>query len=493
MELTSVIGLEIHVQLKTASKMFCACRQVTDDAPPNSAICSVCTAQPGALPVTNRAAIEEGLKVALALGATIAPVLRFDRKNYFYPDLPKGYQITQHFDPLARGGQLAVETDEGTLTVPFFEQHLEEDAAKSLHQSDATLLDFNRAGAPLLELVTEPTLPSPAAARAFLAELKLLLRTLGVSDADMEKGQLRVDANVSLRPAGTREFHPKTEVKNMNSFRAVERALTFELARQQKLWETGAPPAQPATRGWDDAQGVTVERREKELSQDYRYLPEPDLPPLSIDVATIEHVKATLPELPSQRRLRFQELYGLKPADAAQLVADAALGKYFEAVVTEFREHAETALGDAPASRWWDEHRPKATATIAQWLINRISREHRDTHGFVPAHHVAHLLWLVYHGDLTVPAAGKVYEEVRRSNESPEAVVARLGLHPTNDSGALAAMVAKVIEDNPKQVEQYRAGKEAVLKFLIGKVMQATKGTADAAVVTDFLKARLKR
>lgn len=493
MDLTPVIGLEIHVQLKTASKMFCACRQVTDDAPPNSAVCSVCTGQPGALPVTNRAAIEEGLKVALALGATIAPVLQFDRKNYFYPDLPKGYQITQHFEPLARGGRLEVASYGGTVAVSFLEQHLEEDAAKSVHQAEATLLDFNRAGAPLLELVTEPTLPSPAAARAFLAELKLLLRTLGVSDADMEKGQLRVDANVSLRPAGTQELHPKTEVKNMNSFRAVERALTFELARQQKLWETGTPPTQPTTRGWDDTKGETVERREKELSQDYRYLPEPDLPPLAIDAATLERLKGSLPELPALRRARFQELYGLKPTDAAQLVADAPLGKYFEEVVTEFREHAESVLGDTEASRWWEDHRPKATATIAQWLINRISREHRDTHGFLAAHHVAHLLWLVYHGDLTLPTATKVYEEVRRSNESPEAVVARLGLRATKDAGALAAIVAKVIVDNEKQVEQYHAGKEAVLRFLIGKVMQAAKGTADAESVTDLLKRNLKR
>ncbi len=331
-----VIGIEIHVQLKTASKMFCACSAEISDAPPNELTCPVCLGLPGALPVMNGAAVRHVLAVGLAIEATTPPVTRWDRKNYFYPDLPKGYQISQYELPLASHGRLAVETSRGVVEVGITRAHLEEDTARLQHTRDGdravSLLDYDRSGVPLLEIVTDPVIHDAETARRYAEELRLLLVTIGASDAAMESGQMRVEANVSLRPVGTEAFGTRVEVKNMNSFRSVERAIEYEIARQEAALRAGERLVQE-TRGWDDERGVTYHMRTKETSDDYRYFPEPDLPPLRVDPAWLEEIAAGLPELPAARRTRYREGLGLSAYDADVLVSDAAASAVFEAAL----------------------------------------------------------------------------------------------------------------------------------------------------------------
>src|SRR5918992_1609165 len=330
----AVIGVEIHVQLRTVSKMFCGCSTDVQDGPPTTLTCPVCLGLPGSLPVINRRAVEDVRATGVAIGATIPDVTRWDRKNYFYPDLPKGYQISQYDLPLASGGSLSVETSSGPVSVGITRAHLEEDTARLLHQGDETgrrvsLVDFNRSGIPLMEIVTEPVIGSAEAARRYAEELRLLLVTIGASDAAMENGQMRVEANVSLRAPGDTAFGTRVEVKNMNSFRSVERAIEFEIERQARALDEGEPLVQE-TRGWDDDRGRTYRMRVKESSDDYRYFPEPDLPPLRVDRAWLEAIARGLPELPAARRDRYREAYGLSAYDAAVLVADASASRLFE-------------------------------------------------------------------------------------------------------------------------------------------------------------------
>jgi aspartyl-tRNA(Asn)/glutamyl-tRNA(Gln) amidotransferase subunit B len=332
----AVIGVEVHCQVRTASKMFCACAVPPADAAPNTHTCPICLALPGVLPTINRAAVEHVLTTGLAIGATAPAATRWDRKNYFYPDLPKGYQISQYELPLASNGSLTVDTSEGPVTIGITRAHLEEDTAKLVHATGAdgrrvSLVDFNRAGVPLMEIVTEPDIRTAEQARRYAEELRLLLRTIDVSDAEMENGQMRVEANVSLRPRGTEPFGIRTEVKNMNSLRAVERAIAFEIERQAAALDAGEPLRQE-TRGWNDAAGATYVMRVKESSDDYRYFPEPDLPPLHLDPAWLEALRTALPELPAARRARYVGELGLSPYDAAVLANDEAMNRAFEAI-----------------------------------------------------------------------------------------------------------------------------------------------------------------
>ena len=473
-----VIGVEIHVQLKTASKMFCACSTQVHGAPPNSLTCPVCLGLPGALPVINRRAVEHVLATGIAIGATIPPTTRWDRKNYFYPDLPKGYQISQYDLPLTSGGSLAVETTAGPIEVGITRAHLEEDTARLLHQDAPgggrlSLVDFNRSGIPLMEIVTEPCISSAEAARRYAEELRLLLVTIGASDAQMEEGQMRVEANVSLRPAGSEKLGTRVEVKNMNSFRSVERAIAFEVARQDTALGSGESVVQE-TRGWDDTRGVTYTMRLKEESEDYRYFPEPDLPPLRTDAAMISAIRAATPELPAARRARYRERFGLSAYDAAVIVAGA--GDYFDA-----------AMASDPSPD------PKLAAS----LLSKIGlREQKNEPGLLhrrPGSELAAVVGMRSASELSSQNAEEVYAEHLRTGEPVATIVATRGLRQISDSSALGEAVDGVIAANPAAVADYHAGKEQAIKFLTGQVMKATRGQANASLAHDLLREHLKQ
>ncbi len=488
MELETIIGLEVHVQLKTASKMFCRCNN-KDDQVPNTAICPICTGQPGTLPLPNRQAIDWAIMSSLALGCTINQESKFDRKHYFYPDLPKGYQISQYDKPFGYAGSVSTVVDGQPKTFRVHRLHLEEDAGKLIHQGHQTLVDLNRAGTPLMEIVSEPDFRSPAEAKAYLQEVRLTMRYLGVSDADMEKGHLRCDANVSLRPVGEEKLYPKTEIKNLNSFKAVERALLYEVQRQKDIWADGKPPMIQATRGWDEAMQKTVEHRTKEEAADYRYFPEPDIPPVSTSDEHLEELRKGIPELPAPRRTRFVDMYGLKVEQAQALVDDKALADYFEPVVSEFRQYAESELGAKETADLWAKEKGKDTALVANWLLNKISAEHRTAHGLpVSAENMGRLLWILHQGLINAPAAQQVYEAMVTTKKGPHDLVKELGLEQVSDSGELEKIVAEVIAANEKVVNDFKAGKAAASQFLVGQVMKATKGKANPQVVQDALK-----
>ena len=473
-----VIGVEIHVQLKTASKMFCGCSSDVRGAAPNSLTCPVCLGLPGALPVINRRAVEHVLATGLAIGASIPDVTRWDRKNYFYPDLPKGYQISQYDLPLAAGGVLNVETSDGNIDVAIRRAHLEEDTARLLHQTSAdggriSLVDFNRSGIPLMEIVTEPVIRSAEAARRYAEELRLLLLTIGTSDAQMEEGQMRVEANVSLRPWGTEALGTRVEVKNMNSFRSVERAIAFEVERQTRALDDGEAMVQE-TRGWDDNRGETYTMRLKEESEDYRYFPEPDLPPLRTDVALLDSIRAGMPELPAARRLRYATEYELSTSDAFVL-ADAA-SPYFD-----------TAMAGLPSS----EGKPMAS------LYSKIMlRELKTQPNLLSARdpkQLTRVRELLRESKISSSNAEQVYERHLRTGEGVDAIVAELGLSQISDSGALTEAIERVVAANPAAVADFGAGKLQAVKFLTGQAMKETRGQANAAVLQELLEERLRR
>ncbi len=500
MDLEAVIGLEIHVQLKTKSKMFCACDNASEGAAPNSLICPICTGHPGTLPVPNEQAIRWTVLAALALGCTIPEHAKFDRKHYVYPDLPKGYQISQYDQPIGVHGALRTLVNGRELTVGIERVHLEEDVGKLMHAGDESLVDFNRAGTPLMEVVTEPDIQSPAEAKALLQGLRLTMRYLGISDADMEKGQLRCDANVSLRKQGSLKLSVKTEIKNLNSFRSVERALAFEIARQRQLWEQNQAPTIHATRGWDEAKQETVEQRTKEGAADYRYFPEPDIPPLHFTPEFVADIRAGLPELPAARRQRLIELYGLTANVADSMVRDAAgpavadrpFAPYFEEIVSELREYASNELGTEAGEAFWRDHRPAVTMLVANWLLNRISEEHRRSHGLpVPAADLGRLLWMVHQKAVTLPAAALIYEQMVRTKKGPHLLVKELGLEKLSETPELQAVVTEVLKEQAAVVDQYRRGKTTVLQFLIGQVMKKTGGRANVQTVRELLLKQL--
>ena len=483
----AVIGIEIHCQLKTASKMFCGCSNANADAAPNTHTCPVCLALPGTLPVINRRAVEFVIATGLAIQAEIPERTQWERKNYFYPDLPKGYQISQYAIPLAANGRLAIQTSTGPFVVPITRAHLEEDTAKLVHADDArggaggggggtrtSLVDFNRSGAPLMEIVTEPEIRTAEQARRYAEELQLLLRAIGASDADMERGQMRVEANVSLRPRGTEAVGTRGEVKNMNSFRSVERAIGFEIERQARALDAGDPLVME-TRGWDDGRQATYRMRAKETSDDYRYFPEPDLPPLHVEGSWIAAVREALPELPAARRARY-EASGLSAYDAAVLVADPGMTAAFEAI---------SAAGTVP---------PKEVSNFVAGAHARVAKatglNDHGTAGSARPADLAALLGAIVDGSVSRPVGRELLDRHLADGTPAADLLAAAGPGPISDDASLLAHIDAVIAAHPKAVGDYRAGKP-VAGFFVGQVMKATAGAADAARVTQLVRERL--
>jgi aspartyl-tRNA(Asn)/glutamyl-tRNA(Gln) amidotransferase subunit B len=472
-----VIGLEVHVQLATRTKIYCGC-PTSFGAPPNTNVCPVCLGLPGALPVLNRQAVEMAIKAALALNCRIRPVSRLARKNYFYPDLPKGYQISQYEEPLAEHGWVEISLPGGPKRIGVTRLHIEDDAGKSLHEgfpdSDRyTYVDLNRCGTPLAEIVSEPDMRSSEEAYAYLTELKQVLQYVGVSTCDMEKGHLRCDANVSVRRKGAEKFGTKTELKNLNSFRFLKMALDYEIARQVAVIESGGAVTQE-TRLYDPDSGETSGMRSKEEAHDYRYFPEPDLLPLVISDAWRDRIRSELPELPSAKRARFVKDFGLRDYDAEVLTQNRALSEYFEQVAQ--------VCGDPRSAANW----------VMGDLAGALKAEGKEiSESPVSAAHLGELLVLIARGEISGKLAKEVFARMFASGQPPCAIIEREGLKQISDTSALEKIVADVLAANPKQVEQYKGGKTAVLAFFVGQVMKATRGQANPAAVNAILRSRL--
>jgi aspartyl-tRNA(Asn)/glutamyl-tRNA(Gln) amidotransferase subunit B len=472
-----VIGLEVHVQLATATKIFCGC-PTGFGAPPNTNVCPVCLGLPGALPVLNRRAVELAVKAAIALNCEIRGHSRFARKNYFYPDLPKGYQISQYDEPFAEHGHLDIAAEGGSKRLGITRVHMEDDAGKSIHDgfkdSDRySYVDLNRCGTPLIEIVSEPDMRCSADAYAYLTELKQILQFVEVSTCDMEKGHLRCDANVSVRLRGAEKFGTKAEVKNLNSFRFLRQALDFEIARQVALLEGGGRVVQE-TRLYDSDRGETFSMRSKEDAHDYRYFPEPDLVPLAIGGEWLGRLRAEVPELPARKRARFTGELGLREYDAEVLTASRAASDYFETVAR--------VSGDARLAANW----------VMGDLMGLLKAEGKEiSESPVAAPHLGELVSMIAKGELSGKLAKEVFSKMFSSGDAPGAIIEREGLRQISDTDALERMIDEVIALNPKQVEQYRGGKTTVINFLLGQAMRATRGQANPTTVTDLLKRKL--
>jgi aspartyl-tRNA(Asn)/glutamyl-tRNA(Gln) amidotransferase subunit B len=472
-----VIGLEVHVQLATATKIFCGCA-TGFGAPPNTNVCPVCLGLPGALPVLSREAVELAIKAGLALGCTIRSKSRFARKNYFYPDLPKGYQISQYDEPLAEHGHVHIEIDGQSKRIGITRVHMEDDAGKSIHDgfrdSDRySYVDLNRSGTPLIEIVSEPDMRSPEEAHAYLTQIKQTLQFIEVSTCDMEKGHLRCDANVSVRLKGAEQLGTKAEVKNLNSFRFLKQALEYEIERQVALVEGGGKVLQE-TRLYNPDTGETAGMRSKEHAHDYRYFPEPDLLPLRVGEKWLAKIQATLPELPGHKRDRFLQEYGLREYDADVLTQTRATSEYFET--------AAKVSGD-----------PKTTANwVMGDLMGLLKAEGKEiADSPVSAENLGELIKLIAKGELSGKLAKEIFSKMAATGESAAEIVKREGLQQISDTQALEKIIDDVIAANPKQVEQYKGGKTTVINFLVGKAMQATRGQANVTAVTDLLKRKL--
>ena len=482
MNFETIIGLEVHAQLLTRSKMFCRCSADYASTPPNTHVCPVCLGMPGVLPVINRQAVEYTIMTALALNCAIAEYTKFDRKNYSYPDLVKGYQISQYDAPIGQHGCLTIEADGEKREIGITRVHLEEDVAKLLHRTspegeDYSLVDVNRSGVPLMEVVGEPDLRSPEEARQYLIKLRSILQYLGVSTGNMEEGSFRCDANISLRPENSQEFTAKVEVKNMNSFKGVYLAMKYEAQRQRKAAAEGKRLVQE-TRGWVEAKGKTVSQRSKEYAHDYRYFPEPDLPPLLISREWVAEVRAKLPELPEVKRDRFMTEYGLPLYDASLLTGSRAMADYFE-----------------DCQRVNKEVPPKE---VSNWLLGEVSRimnaENVDIDEFrktVSPENLVQLVASTSDGVVSITGAKQVFEVMSSTGQSAALVINELGLSQISDTRQLEETIMEVINSNVQPVADYRVGKEAVLKFLVGQVMKATRGRANPKLVNEMLKQKL--
>lgn len=481
MSYETVIGLETHAQLCTKSKMFCRCSTDYAGSSPNSHVCPICLGMPGVLPVINQRAVEYAIATALALNCTISPSTKFDRKNYPYPDLMKGYQISQYDAPLSHDGWLEIEVEGRKKRIGIVRVHLEEDVAKLLHREDISgeaysLVDVNRSGVPLLEIVSKPDISSPEEARGFLIRLRRLLRWLGVSQANMEEGSFRCDANISLRDSERKDSFAKVELKNMNSFKAVYQALKYEMERQKRLLDSGARTVQE-TRGWDEEKGLTVPQRSKEYAHDYRYFPEPDLPPLKISPKLIEKISSKLPEFPDVRRERFKEQYSLPDYDAKILTDSRDMADFFEACV-------KLSSG-------------KRAKTISNWMLgeflyhlNNTDTEISDSK--LSPEHLNGLLDLIEQGTLSTTLAKKVFEEMFYTGKPASEIIVEKGLRQISDTSQLESVVEKVFQENSKAVSDFKNGKEKALKFLVGQVMRETKGQAKPELAAKLLKEKLK-
>jgi aspartyl-tRNA(Asn)/glutamyl-tRNA(Gln) amidotransferase subunit B len=472
-----VIGLEVHAQLQTRSKMFCSC-PVTVGEPANSATCPICLGFPGTLPVLNRHAVTLALRLALAVGAEIHRDSRFARKNYFYPDLPKGYQISQYDRPLATGGKISIDTPAGARSIRLVRIHLEEDAGKLLHEtpyedvpSSVSLVDWNRCGVPLVEIVSEPDLRAPEEAAAYLTELRRLLRFTGVSDGDMEKGNLRCDANISIRSSEEAPLGTRVEIKNLNSIRFVAKALEYEIERQAQAQEQGEKIVQE-TRLWDAAAGRTLSMRGKEEAHDYRYFPEPDLGALRVDEAWIAEAASALPELPRARRARFLAQYGLPPADAETLTSARELADYFERIARE--------VPPKLAANW-------VTGEVLRWMNERKTSPEDALSFPVTPERLAGLLRLLENGEVSAASAKEVFAAMIDSPRDAAVVVAEKGLGKMSDTGALEALAAAIVQENPSQAALYRSGKTQTFGWFVGQMMKKTGGRADPTTVRDAL------
>ncbi len=476
MDYEIIIGLETHIQLNTTTKIFCACKADSWNDPPNTNVCPVCMGLPGVLPVLNRAAVEKALRLALAVGAEVQPVSYFARKNYFYPDLPKGYQISQYDRPLALGGALEVPLPDGsTRRVRITKLHIEEDAGKTKREGGVRLIDFNRCGVPLIEMVTEPDLRSPDEAAQYLIRLRQLIRWLGISEGDMEKGHLRCDANVSIRPKGADYFNPKTEIKNVNSIEAVREAITREVARQIQEVEAGRQ-VQPWTLEWDEHAGVLRKMRSKETEADYRYFREPDLLPLEVTTAWLEEVRASLPELPLARRARLQKQYGLSPREADLLTSDRPLADYFEAVVQAYQGPVKT---------------------VVNWMLNEVLRLlneeglRADQLRLTPTR-LARILALLDAHTINRPTAKQLLRRAHHEDRDPEVIVQAEGLAQVSDTDALRKVCEEVIAAHPAEVAKYRSGKTGLIGWFVGQVMRRTRGKANPQEVRRLLQELLE-
>ncbi len=481
MKFEPVIGLEVHAELRTQSKMFCSCAVVdSTSAAPNTVVCPVCSAMPGALPVVNQKAVEYGIRVALALACDVQNTSIFARKNYFYPDLPKGYQISQYEEPLAINGKLAIRTSEGEQTIRVRRVHLEEDTGKLTHVErngqSYSLVDLNRAGVPLLEIVSEPDLHSAEAARAYGEALRDIVRYLGVNSGDMEKGVIRFEANVSVRPTGTTELGTRTEVKNLNSFRALERSIEYEIARQSKIIEAGKTVEQE-TLGWNEARGETYSQRSKEDAHDYRYFPEPDLPPLVVENTWIEDIRKDLPELPRARYLRFIKDYGLMEYDAARLTDEKNIADYFESAIRRLPPNipvkviANWMLGDLFSLM------NQANLTVSQLKVRPEA--------------LVELVKIASDGEINQSGAKEVLAEMFASGKDAEEIVEARNLKQVSDESLISNLVKETLAENPKEIQSYKAGKVGVANFLFGQVMKKAAGKANPQVVRAELDKQL--
>jgi aspartyl-tRNA(Asn)/glutamyl-tRNA(Gln) amidotransferase subunit B len=511
-----VIGLEIHVQLKTVSKMFCSCDNTGEDKPPNTTVCPVCMGHPGILPVTNEQAVKWSVAACLALNCKINTLSHFDRKSYFYPDLPKGYQISQYSAPFGHDGHLIIPVKEDRKRRVRVERvHLEEDTGKLLHEQDksASYVDYNRAGTPLLEVVTRPDLQTPAGAKIFLQEIRLIMRYLKISDADMEKGQLRCDANISLRPnpeffqdkaaeAGIgldpNKLYPKTEIKNLNSFKSVERALEYEIKRQAELWDRDKAPTVQSTRGWDEKKGITVVQRTKEEQHDYRYFPEPDIPPFKFDKKFLDEIKKETMELPYSKRKRFKDYFGLGDYDINILINDKSLADFFEEVISELKAWlVSLEQVEGTEEEIWKNHKKKLVKITANWIISRLlsllnEKSVKISEAKITPENFAELITLVYEKKLNNQTAMAVLNKMFLTGRDPSNIMEEEDLGQLTEVEDLEKTIEKVIKNNSNVVEQYKGGKEASLKFLIGQVMKKTKGRADVEEVKKLLTLKLK-
>ncbi len=471
----TVIGLEVHAQLSTKSKLFCACSTAFGEEP-NSNVCPVCTGQPGVLPVLNARAVEYACKMALAVGCTVNPSSVFARKNYFYPDLPKGYQISQYEEPLAEHGHLDIEVDGKTKRARILRIHMEDDAGKNIHaqHDNVSFVDLNRSGTPLIEIVGEPDLRSPEEAVAYLKGLHSILVYLGICDGNMEEGSFRCDANISLRPWGQEAYGTRTELKNLNSFRHVQKALEYEIQRQADLLDDGDKVVQE-TRLYDAGKNITLSMRGKEEAHDYRYFPDPDLLPVRIDPDWLHELSATLPELPRQRMQRFMEQYGLSSADAGVLTADRDLADYFEAALGHY---------DAPKK-------------VANWILSELLRELNQAACSavacpLPPQHLAELVQLVEEGVISGKIGKQIFPALYAQGQRPKDYIAAQGLVQISDSSELEALVQGILDANPDEVSAYRGGKKKLMGFFVGEVMKRTKGKANPALVNKLLQQKLE-
>ncbi len=472
-----VIGLEVHAELLTQSKMFCGCAVVDSTiAEPNTSVCEICTGMPGTLPVINERAIEFAVRVALALHCTISETSVFARKNYFYPDLPKGYQISQFELPLAHDGWLAIETEAGEKRIRIRRVHLEEDTGKLFHRQGHSLVDFNRSGVPLLEIVSEPDLSSIEEAKIYTTALRSILRYLEVTTGDMEKGVIRFEANVSVRQAGSTELGIRTEIKNLNSFRAMTHALSYEVERQSNILKEGGEISQE-TLGWDEASSSTVSQRSKEEAHDYRYFPEPDLPPLHVEPTWVAQIQSELPELPLEKRRRFVAEYGLTAYAAGVLTTERSVGDYFEA-----------AVESAPKVR---------SIKIANWLssdlfglLNQAGIDFQDND--VPPVDLARLVEMVEIGEVNATSAKTVLAEMVSSGKSPDDIVRSLGLSMIQDPEVIEGIVRRVLDAHPRQVADYLDGNTGIFQWLFGQVMKEAEGRANPSAVRSALSAALE-